>query len=46
MGTDYTQASYIQTYLYDGSDNVRVTMRFGLGTVAGIATDVIVGKTF
>lgn len=46
LGTDYTQASYIQTYLYDGSDNVRVTMRFGLGTVAGVAADAIVGKTF
>lgn len=46
LTTDYTQASYIQTYLYDGSDNVRVTMRFGLGTVAGIAADAIVGKTF
>ena len=46
LGSDYTQASYIQTYLYDGSDNVRVTMRFGLGTVAGIAADAIVGKTF
>ena len=45
INTDYTQASYIQTYLYDGSDNVRVTMRFGLGTVAGVATDVIVGHT-
>ena len=43
LNTDYTQASYIQTYLYDGSDNVRVTMRFGLGTVAGVATDAIVG---
>jgi len=46
LSTDYTEASYIQTYLYDGSDNVRVTMRFGLGTVAGIAADAIVGKTF
>ena len=43
LRTDYTQASYIPLYQYDGSDNVAVTMRFGLGTQVGTPGDVFVG---
>ena len=35
--TDFSSVQYIPVYQYDGSDNVRVVMQFGLGTVAGIA---------
>lgn len=45
LRTDYTQASYIPLYQYDGSDNVAVTMRFGLGTQVGTPGDVFVGTT-
>ena len=41
--TDFSSVQYIPVYQYDGSDNVRVVMQFGLGTVAGIAADAIVG---
>ena len=44
--TDFSSVQYIPVFQYDGSDNVRVVMQFGLGTVAGTATDAIVGKTF
>jgi len=43
LNTDYTVAQYIPFYQYDGSDNVGVTMRFGLGMQVGVAQDVIVG---
>ena len=44
--TDFSSVQYVPVYQYDGSDNVRVVMQFGLGTVAGTAADAIVGKTF
>ena len=44
--TDFSSVQYIPVYQYDGSDNVRVVMQFGLGTVAGTPADAIVGKTF
>ena len=43
-GTDLTQVEFIPVYQYDGSDNVRVVMRMAFNTIAGIDTDVIVGK--
>ena len=43
LSTDYTSVQYIPYYQYDGGDNVRVTMRFGLGMQVGTPADVIVG---
>jgi len=40
------EASIIPTYLYDGSDNLRVVMNFGLGVQSGIGTDGVVGCIF
>ena len=44
--TDMTEAIIIPTYQYDGSDNIRVVMNFGLGVQSGIGTDGVVGVTF
>ena len=41
--TDYTTAQYIDAWQYDGSDNVKIAMRFGLGCQVGIPSDVVVG---
>ena len=41
--TDFSSVQYIPVFQYDGSDNVRVVMQFGLGTVAGVQADAIVG---
>ena len=41
--TDYTTAQYIDAWQYDGSDNVKIAMRFGLGCQVGIPADVVVG---
>lgn len=41
--TDLTDVNYIPVYQFDGSDNVRVTMQFGLGTQVGIGGDAVVG---
>jgi len=46
LGTDLTEASIIPTYQYDGSDNVRVVMNFGIGVQTGIGTDGVVGCIF
>jgi len=46
LGTDLTEAQIIPTYQYDGSDNVRVVMNFGIGVQTGIGTDGVVGVTF
>jgi hypothetical protein len=43
LRTDYTQAAVIPVYQYDGSDNIRVTMQFGLGVQAGRLTEIVVG---
>ena len=45
LRTDYTNVQYIPAYQYDGSDNVKVTMRFGLGCQVGTPDDIIVGTT-
>jgi len=39
-------AGLIPTYLYDGSDNVRASMRFAIGVQTGVATDGVVGFLF
>lgn len=44
--TDLIDAQYIPVYQYDGSDNVRVVMQFGLGCASGIAADVVIGGTW
>lgn len=41
--TDLTTVNYIPTYQYDGSDNVRIVMQFGLGMQVGIGSDIVVG---
>ena len=46
LGTELVEAKIIPTYMYDGSDNVRVVMNFGLGVQSGIGTDGVVGVTF
>lgn len=46
VGTDQTDIQWIPTYQYDGSDNVRIVMRFALGTQSRIAADAIVGATW
>lgn len=43
-GTDLTDVKFIPVYEYDGSDNVRVVMQMAFNTIAGVDTDVIVGK--
>ena len=39
-------AELIPTYLYDGSDNVRISMRFACGVQTGVAGDGVVGFDF
>ena len=39
-------AQLIPTYQYDGSDNVRASMRFAVGVQSGVATDGVVGFNF
>jgi hypothetical protein len=39
-------AQLIPTYQFDGSDNVRVSMRFACGVQTGVATDGVVGFNF
>ena len=39
-------AQLIPTYQYDGSDNVRASMRFAVGVQTGVATDGVVGFNF
>lgn len=41
--TDLTDVKFIPVYEYDGSDNVRVVMQMAFNTIAGVASDVIVG---
>jgi hypothetical protein len=45
LRTDYTQVTYVPIYQFDGSDNVRVSMRFGLGMQVGTPEEVFVGST-
>ena len=46
LGTELVEAKIIPTYMYDGSDNVRVVMNFGFGVQTGIGTDGVVGCIF
>ena len=39
-------AQLIPTYQYDGSDNVRISMRFAVGVQTAVATDGVVGFNF
>jgi hypothetical protein len=39
-------AQLIPTYQYDGSDNVRISMRFAVGVQTAVATDGVVGFLF
>lgn len=43
LNTDYQTAQYIDAWQYDGSDNVKIVMRFGLGVQVGIPADCVVG---
>jgi hypothetical protein len=43
LRTDYTNAAIIPAYQYDGSDNIKVVMQFGLGVQAGRKTEIVVG---
>ena len=43
LNTDYTSAQYIDAWQFDGSDNVKIAMRFGLGCQIGIPADAVVG---
>lgn len=43
LQTDYQTAQYIDAWQYDGSDNVKIVMRFGLGVQVGIPGDCVVG---
>ena len=43
LNTDYTTAQYIDAWQFDGSDQVKIAMRFGLGCQVGVPTDVVVG---
>lgn len=46
LQTDFTEAQLIPTYQYDGSDNVRISMRFGLGVQTRVAGDGVYGATW
>lgn len=41
--TDYTSAQYIDAWLYDGGDEVKIALRFGLGMQVGVTSDVVIG---
>tara|TARA_R110000782_G_scaffold258137_1_gene347726 strand:+ start:139 stop:1191 length:1053 start_codon:yes stop_codon:yes gene_type:complete len=41
--TDYTSAQYIDAWQFDGSDNIKIAMRFGLGMQVGVPGDCVVG---
>lgn len=43
LNTDYTTAQYIDAWQYDGSDQVKIAMRFGCGVQVGVPGDVVVG---
>ena len=43
LNTDYTTAQYIDAWQFDGSDNVKIAMRFGLGCQVAIPGDAVVG---
>ena len=41
--TDWTEVQLIPTYMYDGSDNVRMVMKFALGVQCAVIGDVVIG---
>ena len=43
LNTDYTSAQYIDAWQFDGSDLVKIVMRFGQGNQVAIPADVVVG---
>lgn len=43
LNTDYTSAQYIDAWQYDGSDQTKIAIRFGLGMQVAIPGDVVVG---
>lgn len=43
LNTDYTTAQYIDAWQFDGSDQVKIVMRFGQGNQVGITSDVVIG---
>ena len=44
--TPDTSAALIPTYMYDGSDNVRISMRFAIGVQVAVPADGVVGFSF
>ncbi len=46
LQTDMTEAQLIPTYQYDGSDNVRISMRFQLGVQTRVPGDGVYGATW
>ena len=44
--TPDTSTALIPTYLYDGSDNVRISMRFAVGVQVAVPGDGVVGFAF
>jgi hypothetical protein len=45
VGTDVTSVQLIPTYQYDGSDQVRVVMRWAYGVGVGVPTDGVFGSS-
>ena len=43
LNTDYVTSQYIDAWQYDGGDNVKIAMRFGLGCQVGEPSDVVFG---
>ena len=41
--SDMNELSLIPAYEYDGSDNIKVAMRFSAGVGVGISTDGVIG---
>lgn len=44
--TPDTSAALIPTYMYDGSDNVRISMRFAIGVQVAVPAEGVVGFSF
>tara|TARA_R110000824_G_C15188240_1_gene674461 strand:- start:39 stop:1064 length:1026 start_codon:yes stop_codon:yes gene_type:complete len=43
LNTDYTTAQYIDAWQFDGGDEVKIAMRFGLGCQVAMPSDVVFG---
>ena len=46
LATDWTEAQVIPAYQYDGSDNIKIVMRFAVGVQTAVKTDGVVGCIF